>query len=208
MFNKKSTTLFQKKAYLCKKQICRIGSLAWQEGLFPAYNGNISVKINEEYILITASGTAKGKLNLADISIMDNAGLLIRGQKLSTESILHLNIYKYTNAHAILHTHPTKLLALDVKNNLNILANLSIYEAQMWSGFMDIVPKFEPGSMELANAVSNGAQTLTSKNKKTLELGALWLSNHGLVAWGEDLTAALNLTEELEHLAEIALLAH
>ena len=146
-------------------------------------------------MMITSSGTAKGKLSPSDISIMDKSGKLIEGNKLSTESFLHLNIYKYTNAKSIIHTHPAKLLALEVKNKAIELSKLPIYEAKMWACVLGFVPMLEPGSIELASAVSNSVNNLINLNKNTINLGAIWLSNHGLVSWAHDLNNALNLTE-------------
>ena len=208
MLKQKFSPFTRKQIDLYKKQICEIGSFAWQEGLFPAYNGNISVKMNNGYILITASGTAKGKLDFDDISIIDFNGNQIEGKKISTENFLHLNIYNKTESSAIIHTHPLNLLALNVKNAHFSLADLPIYEAKIWSKFMCVAKKLEPGSIELAVEVGNTVDDLIKSNKKTVNLGAVWLSNHGLVSWGQNLKDALSLTEELEHLAEIMLLAN
>ena len=49
MLNIKNKLFAKKKISTYKNQICTIGHLAWQEGLFPAYNGNISVKIDDDY---------------------------------------------------------------------------------------------------------------------------------------------------------------
>ncbi|HPB69142.1 MAG TPA: class II aldolase/adducin family protein [Candidatus Omnitrophota bacterium] len=46
-----------------KKNIVAIGRLLWEKELATALNGNISIRVDEEHFLLTASKTCLGLLN-------------------------------------------------------------------------------------------------------------------------------------------------
>lgn len=50
-----------------KKKIIELGKFLFEQGYVVATDGNISLRLNEQEILITRSGVCKGELNLADI---------------------------------------------------------------------------------------------------------------------------------------------
>ncbi|MBQ7585561.1 MAG: class II aldolase/adducin family protein [Desulfovibrionaceae bacterium] len=191
-----------------KEQITLIGKLGSNLGLFTACNGNISLKLAKDRFLITASGSSKARLKSSDFSLMDHQGNLLAGPKISTESPVHLAIYAKTNASAILHCHPPKLLALDLKAKIDLILQLPLFESQRWSQILIQVSSLPPGSKELALAVEKEIQDKIKLNLEYSNLGAIWLKNHGLFTFGSSLEDSLNLAEELEHLAEITLLAN
>ncbi|MBQ7617864.1 MAG: class II aldolase/adducin family protein [Desulfovibrio sp.] len=206
-----------------EERFCYLLHEAWLKGLLCAGNGNASWLLPEpqaNLALITAKGTFKGHLARNDLSYLHlPSGQLYRGQALSSETGVHLALYRSTKAQAILHTHPPKLLALELmlkrqkeegacQNLVELLTKLPIYESARWQGFLGMVKAHLPGSNELALAVEAEANNLLKKNQECANYGAIWLSQHGLCAWGADLNFALALSEEMEHLANIALLAN
>lgn len=184
-----------------------IGAIAFTEKLFAACNGNMSCKLSHDYILITATGSAKGRLRPKDLSLIDHNGTLVLGAAISSETPVHLAIYQTTAAQAIIHTHPPKLLALDISSRVTEILQLPLYESKMWRDALTLAPALTPGSQELAQGVVHAIENKVAQNQNYQVQGAIWLKQHGLCTWAQSLDAALNLTEELEHLAEITLYA-
>ena len=74
---------------------------------------------------------------------------------------------------------------------------LPVFESGVWRARLGDAPAFEPGTRELAEAVGQAAR----------DFEAVWMTRHGLCASAPCLGQALTLSEELEHLAAIQLLA-
>ena len=166
-----------------------VGRNGWVQGLFPGTSGNISLRLADT-ILITATGTAKGHLTPHSFAVVDlQTGVSLSGTP-SSETATHLEIYRsQPHAMAIVHTHPPRLTALMLSGGS---LNLPLFEAQRMS--LQIVPALPPGSQELAQEAAHAACTTQT----------LFLAHHGLVCWGKTLEEAMALTEEMEHLAHVA----
>ncbi len=80
-----------------KDEIVKVCHLVYQNKFVSAYDGNISVRTDNNSILITRSGICKGDVTVDDILETDLDGNLISGKgKISTENKLHFFIYKKT----------------------------------------------------------------------------------------------------------------
>ena len=179
------------------RAIIHTGRDGWQRGLFNGMNGNISVKAGDR-MLITGTGSAKGHLTPKDLTLMDlNTREVISGPPQSSETPVHLAVYAdQPEARAIVHTHPPHLLALSLSRNTDTLLDLPLFEGKVFAQKMTPVPAIMPGTEELAVAVG----------KASLTHSCIFMENHGLVVWADDLVQALALTEEIESLARIRLL--
>lgn len=180
------------------RDICRD---AWQQNLFSGCNGNASCRLDGERICVTRSGASKGRLRNEDCCLVDvHSGATLVGGPASTESGMHLEIYRaLPDCGAVLHTHPRCLLALSLhlRGNERDFLRLPLFEAETWRARLGFAPALEPGGKDLALAVAHAAQ----------ERQAVWMAGHGLCCWGNVLADALCLSEELEHLAAVQLLA-
>ncbi|MDD4700771.1 MAG: class II aldolase/adducin family protein [Desulfovibrio sp.] len=183
------------------RSVCRD---AWRQGLLSGCNGNASLRLpapHNDVVCITRSGTAKGRLTAADCCLVClSDGALLHGGPASTESGMHLAVYRAKpDCAAILHTHPRSLLALSLRlgETMEDFLNLPLFEAAVWRARLGFAPALPPGTCELAEAVA----------KASLEHPAVWMAGHGLCSTGASLAEALCLTEELEHLAAIQLLS-
>jgi len=186
-----------------------IAANAWRQGMLAGFSGNLSMRLANGLILITCSGTAKGRLTENDLAVVTVSGKIVHGTKQpSSESLLHLAIYEsYPACGAILHTHPPCLQALELKlpEPEQKFLNLELYEARMWRKHLVWTPVCPPGDLMLAQASVNALRTAYGR-----ELPApcgVWLSRHGLCAISSDISSCLGLSEELEHLAKVQLLA-
>lgn len=195
-------------------ELTRVCTLAWQEGMFAALNGNASMRLpapHDHLMCVTATGTAKGRLRPEDFCLAEWAGgATLVGGKLSSETAVHQAIYAALpdTCHAVLHTHPPKFMALSLAvSEADMLAMPLLYECDMWRPHLGFVPRLAPGTKELGDAVGQAAKDLVVRTPGAATNGALWLAGHGLCCFGKDLATTLDLSEEMEHLAEIQLLS-
>ena len=77
-----------------KKNIITIGHLLWEKNLVSGLNGNISARVDDERILITAHGSCLGLLQEKDILLISNDGSLLEAGEVSSEKKLHTAIYQ------------------------------------------------------------------------------------------------------------------
>ena len=73
---------------------------------------------------------------------------------------------------------------------------MPLFEGRTFAQKLTRVPAHAPGTELLGQAVGQSSR----------DFEALFMDNHGLVCWGETMTQALGLSEELESLAGIALM--
>ena len=144
------------------RAVCRD---AWKQGLLSGCNGNASQRLGDttpNLICITRSGASKGRLTAADCCLMDvNTGAAVLGGPASTESGMHLAIYRARpDCSAILHTHPRRLLALSLRlaGRQEDFLRLPLFEADVWRAKLGFAPALPPGTAELAEAVGSGRQ--------------------------------------------------
>ena len=160
-------------------------------GLISASSGNISCRLTDKTILITASGTNKGCLEKEDLLLIDLDGQIIKEYKAvkpSSEAALHLALYKnFPQISAIIHAHPPFATKLATKG-------LEMPKNPFFSKPLPIVPPLPAGSPELAQAVLITVQT-------NLGAQALLLAAHGALSWGESIDQALYRMEALEQIA-------
>ena len=173
-----------------------VGYRAWQKGLLSGFGGNISIR-KKDGMIITRSKISKGYLDIEDIGFL-SFDEDFKSKGFSIESLLHIKVYQnQPKANAILHTHPTYLLALSLsQKDKKLFEDLPLFEAKFFLPLFTQIPPIEPGSKELAEEVA----------KASVDYKAIFLENHGLVCWEEDLKKALALSEEIENLAKISFL--
>ena len=171
---------------------------AWLAGVMTGFNGNLSLRLGKDLMLVTASGIAKGHMEDGDVALAKMDGSLLAGPALSSETAMHVAVYKARpEARCVLHTHPGCLLALSVKlaGRLGGMLDMPLFEAAMWRPKLAIAGAFPPGSQDLADSVGKAAE----------KAPAVFMEGHGLCTAGTSLAEALGITEQMEHLAEIQL---
>lgn len=173
----------------------QIGRAGWEKGLLSGFNGNLSLR-RQEHMIITAAGRVKGRLEPGDLVCVDLAtGQPCAKTGMSSETPLHLAIYRFQpQAGAIVHSHPVHLLALDLLSKGSPL-DLPLFETDVLQNLFAMVDPIQPGSEELARIVADAA-----RDKR-----AIFMRQHGLVCWAENVSGALALSEEIESLARIKL---
>jgi len=171
------------------KEIIETGKLMYQKGYNVSIDGNISVRLSDKELLITATGSRLGFLTEDDIVVTDYEGNLLEGNKKATsEKILHLGIYRdRDDVNAVIHAHAPysvalSMLDIDIENNLYAaVAPIPITEFAM--------PSSEESYLNMKPYI------------KDYNWGIL--RRHGVVTYEKDLLGAFLRLEGMEHLAKI-----
>lgn len=165
--------------------------------LIGAAEGNVSVRLPDGAVLVTASGVNKGHLTARDLVVVDRAGAVLRGSgRASTELRMHLAAYAARpDVHAIVHAHPVTAVALTVAGVPP--PDDVVPEAAVTLGPIAVAPFATPGTDEVPASL---APLLAGHD-------VILLERHGALALGRTLSEAFDRTETLERVARIALVA-
>ena len=151
-------------------------------------SGNISIKIDSEHMLVTASGTFMGNLSSDDfVKYNFYTGRYEGSRKASKETPIHSGIYqRRSDVGAVLHSSPfyTTLMAC---SNESILSDLFI-ETMYYLENVAYADYYHPGSPELGNAVADQAANAN----------IVIMRNHGVTVFDDTLKDALMRLETLE----------
>ena len=175
-------------------QVCR---RLYERGLVAGPDGNVSVRLDEESILVTPSGLSKVDVTLDDLVIVNLDGKVLDGRRSpSSELAMHLRIYRRRDdVRAVVHAHPPTATGFAVAGESFMAPVLPEVILQM--GAVPLVPYAIPGTEELPDAME---PFLAAHN-------AFLLANHGATTVGQTLVAAHQRMESLEHAARILLAA-
>jgi L-fuculose-phosphate aldolase len=159
-------------------------------GLVHRTAGNVSVRAGER-VAITPTGAELATLAPADVTLIDLAGRVVDGDLAPTSELgLHLAVYESYGAGAVVHTHAPVSTALSC-----VLDELPCvhYEMLMLGGPIRVAPYETFSTPALAAAAVEALEGRT----------AALLGNHGTIAFGTDLDAAVRATELLEWAATV-----
>jgi len=168
---------------------CRLGP----DDLAPGMSGNLSVRAGG-LVLITPSGVPYPDVTPADMCLVRiSDGTAVASPTAcepSTETPMHLAVYRATDARAIVHTHSPFVVALStVCDELPAVH----YAMADLGGPVRVVPYLRFGTAELAGAA---AAALAGR-------AAVILRNHGALTCGPGLARAYERARMLEWLARV-----
>ncbi len=168
-------------------------------GLSPGSSGNLSIRSGDR-VVITATGADMGALDAASLSVLDLDGNLLSGPRPSKEYPLHRAFYRRSpETRAIVHLHSPKATAYactDPWSDVTALPPITPYFV-MRVGRTPLVPYADPGDVGQADLI----EAMPGRFRAAL------LQNHGLVAAGPDMIAAVDTAVELEEACGIMLAA-
>ena len=178
------------------KKIVTTSHYLYDKGLVPGKSGNNILKFKKdkfEMVAVTPSGLSLKSLIEKEIVIVDMEGNLVydTNMKPTSELLMHLNIYKKRNdINSIVHTHsPIATGFAFAEEKLKRLEGFGPIEEK----YIPFVDYYQPGSTELADAVS----------KELKKQDIVVLKKHGVVALGKNLDEATLLSEFIEESAKI-----
>ena len=155
-----------------------------------ATSGNVSVRRDARGFFVSPTGTSYEALEADDIPLVDLEGRWFGRRLPSSEWRFHRDIYQYRDdVGAIVHTHSLNATALACTGRGIPAFHYMVAVA----GGADIrcAPYFTFGTQDLSDAA-----VAALEGRK-----ACLLANHGVIAVGADLPAALALAGEVENLA-------
>jgi len=182
-----------------RADIVEVGRRLWARGFVASNDGNISVRLGPDRLLMTPASVSKGFMSPEMMVVTDLDGNVIEaapGRKPSSEALMHLVAYRQRpDIGAVVHAHPplaTGFAVAGIPLDRAVLA-----EVVTTLGSIPIAEYGTPSTRELADTV---APYLRAHD------GVL-LANHGAIALGKDLFSAYYKMETIEHFANISLVA-
>jgi L-fuculose-phosphate aldolase len=154
-------------------------------GMVTGTSGNLSARAAER-VVITPTGARFDELASDDLAVVDLNGQLLEGRLAPTSELdLHLDVYRRYDAGAVAHTHAPMATAVGC-----VLEELPCVHYTMLAlgGSVRVAPYHTFGTAELAQVVADALDGRT----------AALLANHGTIAYGGDVAAAIEATELLE----------
>jgi len=160
------------------------------DGLVSGTSGNVSRRLGE-LVAITPMGRDYATMIAEDVCIVDLEGQKVEGELTpSTETPMHLAVYRAFDAGAVVHTH--SLYATVVSTVAHELPAIH-YMVAILGGPVRVSPYRLFGTTELSEAVvAAGA-----------ERSAVIIGSHGAITWGTDLAEAYRRTTTLEWLSKL-----
>ena len=179
-----------------REAICQVGKLLCDRGYVAANDGNISLKVEEDRLLITPSGVSKGRMTPDMLLVMDLEGKVVEGDRHpSSEGKMHLAVYRgRPDVRAVVHAHPPVSTAFAVRRE----GLETPYLAELVAG-LGQVPCTDAFAMLSTEEVPESVVPYLSGHN------ALLLANHGALTWGGELWEAFDRMEVVEHTAKIFL---
>jgi L-fuculose-phosphate aldolase len=176
-----------------KETIIDIGKRMYSKEWIAANDGNISVKIAENRVLMTPTRQSKGFMTPEMLTIIDFEGNIVEGTyKPSSESLMHLSVYKARpDINAVVHAHPPVSTAFAVAGIP--FDKFILPETILELGKVPIAPYATPGTPELSESFKD---IIDSHD-------CFLLKNHGAVSLGDDLMTAYYKMDSLELMAKI-----
>ena len=161
-----------------------------KDGLTVGTSGNVSIRVGEN-IAITPSGVDYDTLVPEDICVISLDGKHVDGpDNPSTEVPMHTVVYQYTDALAVVHTHPVYATVLGTL--VDEVPRIH-YMLALLGGPVRVAPYAPFGTEELAR---NCIAAMTDR------YGVL-LQNHGATTYGDTLAKAYSRSTYLEWLCRI-----
>ena len=180
-----------------RADIVEVGRRMYARGYTASNDGNISVRLGSDRLLMTPKGVCKGFMTPDVMCITDLDGRKLQGDRdPSSEMLMHLEVYRQRpDVQAVVHAHPptaTGFAVAGIPLDRAVLA-----EVLTTLGSIPIAEYATPSTRELPEAV----------RKYIKAHDGMLLANHGALTVGADLYSAYFKMETVEHFAKISLVA-
>jgi L-fuculose-phosphate aldolase len=181
-----------------RRDLVRFSRMLYRLGFMPGTSGNLSVRLDDRRLLVTPTGISKFMMRPADLVVVDLQGKQLDGhRKVTSEVSMHLAVYRHRDdVTAVIHSHPPIATAFACAGRG--LEEILCQEAVMTLGVVPLATYATTGTAEVAASLAPFIP----------DHDAILLANHGAVSYGGTLLQAFQKMETVEHLAQIALVAH
>lgn len=183
--------------FATREALIRVCHTLSARGLIAGQDGNVSLRLGADRVLVTPAGFAKGCLDPDDLVEVSLDGGRLAGRHLpSSELGLHLSAYRVrSDVRAVVHAHPVTATAFSLVGET--IPDGVLAELMLTVGPVALATYAQPGTAELGELVT----------PCFLAHDAVLLANHGAVTLGRTLDEALFAMESLEHGARMIHLA-
>ncbi|NRD78670.1 methylthioribulose 1-phosphate dehydratase [Bacillus sp. BRMEA1] len=194
------------------KELADIKDELAERDWFMGTSGNLAIKVSDKPLqfLVTASGKDKRKRTDEDFLLVDEFGRAVEKTHLkpSAETLLHVEIYRKTNACCSLHVHT-------IDNN--VISEVYGDHGEVTFKGQELIKAFdmwEEDAVLKIPIIRNYAHipTLahTFSEHITGDTGAVLIRNHGITVWGKTAFEAKKILEASEFLFryQLRLLEH
>ena len=180
-----------------KRDIVQVCRRLYERGLIAGPDGNVSVRLGPDRILVTPAGMSKVDVEADDLVEITLQGKKVRGsRRASSEIAVHLRIYQQRpDVNAVVHAHPPIATGFAVAGEG--FTECVLPEVIFQVGWVPLVPYATPGTAALAEQFDPYIPAHD----------AFLMANHGATTAGPSLTIAHQRMESLEHTARIMLTA-
>ncbi|MBV6521416.1 MAG: 3-oxo-tetronate 4-phosphate decarboxylase [Gemmatimonadaceae bacterium] len=180
-----------------RREIVKVCRRLYERGLIAGPDGNVSVRIAQDRILVTPSGMSKVEVTTDDLVELTMDGRQRRGaRQASSEIAMHLRIYeRRADVRAVVHAHPPTATGFAVAGES--FTTCVLPEMIFQVGWVPLVPYATPGTPDLADRF----EPFVAGHD------AFLMANHGATTVGANLLLAHQRMESLEQSARILLTA-
>ena len=180
-----------------RADIVEIGRRMYARGYTASNDGNISVRLGGDRLLMTPRSVCKGFMTPDMMCVTDLDGRKLQGDRdPSSEMLMHLEVYRQRpDVQAVVHAHPptaTGFAVAGIPLDRAVLA-----EVLTTLGSIPIAAYATPSTRELPEAVRRYIKAHDG----------MLLANHGALTVGGDVYSAYFKMETIEHFAKISLVA-
>jgi L-fuculose-phosphate aldolase len=180
-----------------RADIVEVGRRMYARGYTASNDGNVSVRLGPDRLLMTPKSVCKGFMTPDMMCITDLDGRKLQGDRdPSSEMLMHLEVYRQRpDVQAVVHAHPptaTGFAVAGIPLDRAVLA-----EVLTTLGSIPIAEYATPSTQELPEAVRRYIKAHDG----------MLLANHGALTVGSDLYSAYYKMETIEHFAKISLVA-
>jgi L-fuculose-phosphate aldolase len=180
-----------------RADIVEVGRRMYARSYTASNDGNISVRLDANRLLMTPKGVCKGFMTPDMLCITDLDGRKLQGDRNpSSEMLMHLEVYRQRpDVRGVVHAHPptaTGFAVAGIPLDRAVLA-----EVLTTLGSVPIAAYATPSTSELPEAV----------RKYIKAHDGMLLANHGALTVGGDVFDAYYKMETIEHFARISLVA-
>lgn len=168
-----------------ESEMIRWGKLLFERRLISGWGGNLSCRAGKNNFLITGQHAPLAFLTAKDLVRLDGAGKPVKkDRRASSETPMHMAVYRGTDAQAIVHVHPPMVLAFSLGHESFVPVS---FEEKYTIGEVPIIAQDTP--------------TVTQPEKLVEALKyspVAIIKGHGTVAIGKTFQEAFLFTDLLE----------
>lgn len=179
-----------------RELIVSIGRRMYEKQFVSANDGNITVRVGEDTVIVTPTGISKGELTTGSLMKVDLGGRVLSGEgRPTSELAMHLNVYRTGEGiQSTCHTHALHLTAYACAGiELSAPTNPA---AACIVGRIPVTPYYCSGSRALADSVIPYVKLYHGVN----------LGNHGPLTWGKTPVEAWYRMEAAESACQLDML--